>query len=179
MVPQAFNCMSCVTPYHVKNPRYTGVGSSERFIPVPCGKCPVCLNRRTSAWSYRLMQEEKVSESALFVTFTYSTDFVNISPNGYMTLCKKDWQDFMKRLRFFSPKFPKIRYYVAGEYGTQTMRPHFHAIIFNAQQKLIERAWTKGLLYFGSVSGASIGYTAKYINKGKVIPAHRNDDRVP
>lgn len=171
--------MACITPYYVKNPRYTGVGSSERQIPVPCGKCPACLNRRTSAWSFRLLQEDKVSQSALFVTFTYDNDSVRISPRGYMTLCKKDFQLFMMRLRKISPPLPKIKYYCAGEYGSQTFRPHFHAIIFNADQGRIERCWKHGLTYFGTVSGASIGYCAKYINKGKIIPMHAKDDRVP
>lgn len=171
--------MACITPYHVKNPRYTGTGSSERYVPVPCGKCPACLNRRTGAWSFRLLQEDKVSQSALFVTFTYDSDNVNISPRGYMTLCKRDWQLFMKRLRKVSPKKPKIKYYCAGEYGSQTFRPHFHAIMFNADRGRVERCWTHGLTYFGTVSGASIGYCAKYINKGKLIPMHAKDDRVP
>lgn len=168
----------CVTPYNVKNPHYRG-GSDQLYIPVPCGKCPACLARRTSAWSFRLLQEDKVASCALFITLTYDNDHVNISPNGFMTLVKKDWQDFMKRVRFASPTLPKIKYYCAGEYGSQTMRPHFHAIIFGADREIIERCWTKGSVWFGDVSGASVAYTAKYINKGKVIPVHANDDRVP
>jgi hypothetical protein len=36
-----------------------------------------------------------------------------------------------------------------------------------------------GTVYYGNVSGASIGYTLKYISKPKRIPEHRNDDREP
>lgn len=57
-----------------------------RTIPVPCGKCPACLKRRTSNWSFRLMQEYKVSDSAHFITLTYDTNFVPITKNRYMSL---------------------------------------------------------------------------------------------
>jgi len=171
--------MACDTPYNVRNPRFTGVGSSERFIPVPCGKCPACLARRTSAWSFRLMQEDKVSSSAKFVTLTYDTDHVPITPKGYMTLDKSHVQDFMKRLRHYSPPLPAIKYYAAGEYGSQGMRPHYHLIMFNIDEEAVRKAWTFGQIDFGTVTGASVAYTAKYINKGKMIPVHSNDDRIP
>lgn len=176
--------MQCVTPFDVKNPRHSGVGSSERFIPVPCGKCPACLSRRTSQWSFRLVKQSEVSNTSLFVTLTYDNEHVPImlkpGGSGYMTLVKKHVQDFLKRLRKISPKSNgKISYYCAGEYGSQFMRPHYHLIMFNAEAKYIDKAWTAGSVYYGDVTGASAGYTCKYINKGKAVPVHRNDDRVP
>lgn len=36
-----------------------------------------------------------------------------------------------------------------------------------------------GSIYFGDVSGASIGYVLKYMTKFKSIPEHQNDDRLP
>jgi len=63
------------------------------------------------------------------------------------------------------------------------MRPHYHIILFNADPPAIIRAWCLdgkpiGQVHFGQVSGASIGYTLKYMSKESVIPIHRNDDRV-
>lgn len=102
-----------------------------------------------------------------------------------MTLKKKDVQDFMKRLRYYSPKVPKIKYYAAGEYGSKTARPHYHIILFNADPSNVELAWRDksgaplGTCYFGTVSAASVGYTLKYISKGKFKKRHSRDDRVP
>lgn len=151
---------------------------SQQSIAVPCGKCPACFARRVSAWSFRLMQEEKVSISSLFITLTYDTAKVPITDRGYMSLDFRDCQLFFKRLRK-NPrnKDRKIRYYIAGEYGKQTMRPHYHAIIFDADIASIQDAWGKGQVHYGTVSGASIGYCLKYMSKQSKIPAHKNDDR--
>ena len=71
-----------------------------------------------------------MSSSAYFVTLTYDNNHVPISEHGFPTLCKRDFQLFMKRLRFNTGV--KIKYYVAGEYGSTNHRPHYHAVIFGA-----------------------------------------------
>jgi len=129
------------------------------------------------------MQEERRSTAAHFVTFTYDTQFVPISPNGFMTLRKSDFQDFMKRLRKLCDA--PIKYYVAGEYGSKNKRPHFHAIIFNvANEDLYFKAWSLGGVQLGSidvgtVTTESIAYTAKYIDKQEFRSYHGRDDRIP
>lgn len=151
-------------------------------IPVPCGKCPVCLGKRISSWSFRLMQEYKISSSAHFLTLTYDTATVPITKNGFMGLNKRDVQLFLKRLRKANdlkgvkPQ-QSIKYYCVGEYGGRTKRPHYHIIIFNCDIKLIQSAWQKGSVHYGKVSEASVGYTMKYISKPSKVPMHRNDDR--
>lgn len=165
----------CLTPFGIRHKM------TNETIPVPCGRCPECMKRRVSGWSFRLMQEEKVSTSAYFITLTYDQPIM--TRNGFMTLDKPDVQKFMKRLRkAVSQKYPhiKVKYYLCGEYGTKGMRPHYHAIIFNVPDtSFIEAAWNKGYIHYGTVSGASVGYTLKYMDKPKKIPFHRNDDRTP
>lgn len=169
----------CMFPYSVENKKRFKA-SDPYHIPVPCGRCPECLKRRVSVWGFRLRKQEEVSDTAHFITLTYDTDNVPISPNGFMTLDKTDVQKFFKRLRKIHPKnAQKISYYHAGEYGGKRGRPHYHIIIFNAREKDILRSWNLGSVDVGTVSGASIAYTLKYINKGKVVPAHPNDDRQP
>jgi len=48
------------------------------------------------------------------------------------SLIKRDVQLFVKRLRKDQDArgLAKIRYYLVGEYGDQTKRPHYHAAIF-------------------------------------------------
>lgn len=114
----------------------------------------------------------------MFLTLTYDTAYVPITKKGYMTLCKRCLQLFIKRLRKYHHKDAKIKYYAVGEYGGKTMRPHYHLILFNADKEKIDKAWNKGSIYIGTVEGASVGYTLKYLAKEKKIPLHKNDDRV-
>lgn len=50
--------------------------------------------------------------------------------------CKKDIQNFMKRVRWnlsqlnISQDETKVRYYIASEYGPTTLRPHYHGLLF-------------------------------------------------
>lgn len=172
----------CITPFKRTNKER---GVYEEF---QCGKCPVCLRNRVNGWSFRLQKEGDVSDISLFVTLTYDTDYVPMTKRGWMTLYKKDLQDFFKRLRKNTGK--KIKYYAVGEYGTRTYRPHYHLILFNADYRDVILAWVKGgkkgvdgkpigNVHFGQVTGASIAYTLKYMQKKKVIPMHKNDDRIP
>lgn len=140
------------------------------------------MSRRISNWSFRLMQEYKRCDSAQFVTLTYDTDHVPISPKGFMTLSKTDPQKFLKRLRKRNPD-SKLKYYLCGEYGTKNMRPHYHLILFNARLDTIQPAWSVndvyiGDVHYGEVNEASVGYTLKYMSKLKQIPLHANDDRL-
>lgn len=95
-----------------------------------------------------------------------------------MNLHKRHCQLFMKRLRKLN-KNAKIKYYIAGEYGGRTLRPHYHMLLFNANIETIQKAWHLGSVHYGEVTGASIGYTLKYMSKPAKIPLHKNDDRTP
>lgn len=167
--------MACDSPFHIL-PK-----AGLEKVPVPCGKCPECKRRRVNAWVFRLLQESRISTAAHFVTLTYDTRSVPISENGFMTLRKSDFQKFMKRLRKLCPGH-KLKYYAVGEYGTQNKRPHYHAIIFNVpDERLFADAWTLGDslggVFIGKVSGDSIAYTMKYIDKPPSGKLHGRDDR--
>lgn len=169
----------CLTPF----PKWDE--KQYTWMSLPCGKCPNCMKRRTSGWSFRLVKEGEVSDTALFVTLTYDTQYVPLTKNGYMTLDKRDIQTFMKRLRKDSDR--KLKYYICGEYGGKRNRPHYHAIIFNADPEKVEKAWSYytpggrrislGSVYIGTVTGASIGYVLKYMQKIPRKKLHERDDR--
>lgn len=169
--------MTCDTPYYVTPKMGT------QAVPVPCGRCPPCKLRRVNSWVFRLLQEEKVSTSSHFITLTYDTKHVPISENGFMTLSKRDFQLFMKRLRKICPN--TIKYYAVGEYGTNNKRPHYHAIVFNVPDpQMYFDAWTVdgdniGIVDVGNVSTNSIAYTMKYIDKANFKRQHGRDDREP
>lgn len=175
----------CITPFTVKD-KLTGDS-----IPVPCGKCPECFARRISGWSFRLMQQDKVSLSSHFITLTYATEHLPISKNGFPTLTKGQQGDltlFFKRLRkahdvlYKKLRVPKqsrrpIKYYACGEYGTQRARPHYHVLVFDCFTELIQPSWQKGQVHYGFISEASVGYTLKYMCKPTKVPLHNRDDR--
>lgn len=139
--------MACDSPIYMK------INGYLEDIPVGCGKCPSCKINRVNDWVFRLQQEEKRSFSSYFITLTYNNLHCPITPNGFMTLVKKDFQDFMKRLRYNS-KQKNLKYYCAGEYGEMNRRPHYHFILFNLldveevtpdlfRSKVLEKSWSK------------------------------------
>lgn len=61
-------------------------------------------------------------------------------------VCKKDVQNFLKRLRWRISKIQnitkdesKIRYYISSEYGPTTYRPHYHGILFFDSKKILDK----------------------------------------
>lgn len=59
----------------------------------------------------------------------------------------------------------KIKFYGAGEYGTEKFRPHYHAIIFNASEKTILKSWDLGGVHIVKANEATITYVMKYLDK--------------
>lgn len=168
----------CLTPMNTRH-KYTG-----DWMTFPCGKCPDCCARRASGWSFRLVQQGRVSKSAMFVTLTYNWSHLEFSKNGFKSLNKVTLQCFFKRLRKRYPA-KTIKYYAVGEYGGQRGRPHYHIILFNADQNGVVQSWRDndgnpiGDVHFGDVREASIGYVLKYISKDRRRRKHARDDRMP
>lgn len=106
--------MKCAKPYMYK-------GS----IPFGCGQCMSCRKNKLRLWQHRLMLEGMMHSESSFITLTYAPE--HLPKDG--SLCPKDLQDFLKRLRRkLEPK--KIRFYAVGEYGEINFRPHYHIALF-------------------------------------------------
>jgi hypothetical protein len=164
----------CITPLTIVR-KYNTINGQTTAV-VPCGKCVECLQRRSNGWAFRLDRELKFSVSSAFLTLTYES--VPLTKNNLPTLNKKDFQLFMKRLRKKLGSKIKLKYYAVGEYGSRTLRPHYHAIMFNLPQiylkdsSLLHKIWGLGHIHIGDVNIASIKYVTNYITKG-------NDYRLP
>lgn len=136
-------------------------------VPVPCGRCFACLERRRKDWAFRLGIEQKVSSTADFITLTYANDYLPIIEQDgkwYQTLLKTDVQKFMKRLR--KKQKEKITYYMVGEYGPKGGRPHYHYLMFNlteSNKRSIQDTWGLGHVDKDEVTPASIMYVAGYL----------------
>jgi hypothetical protein len=143
-------------------------------LELPCGQCIGCRLERSRQWAMRCLHESSLYDRNCFVTLTY--DDANIPPGG--SLCYADFQKFMKRLRK-NIKAP-VRFYMGGEYGESTLRPHYHVCLFgydfpdkvyfrksSSGEKLytsefLEKLWPYGLSSIGSVTFESAAYIARY-----------------
>ena len=98
-------------------------------------------------------------------------------------------EDFSTRTendrKYKIPGYTGIKFYAVGEYGSQTARPHFHAIIFNMPidpkdltfykndhgnilytSDLFNKLWDyKGFVVIGAVTPESIDYVSRYCTK--------------
>lgn len=65
-----------------------------------------------------------------------------------------------------------LRYYLVGEYGDQTQRPHYHAIIFGLPpySPLFQQTWKKGFVHTGELTPDSAQYVAGYVVKKLTAP---------
>ncbi|QIR82393.1 replication initiator protein [Chicken microvirus mg8_95] len=163
-------------------------------LPFPCGQCLACRINKRRVWTLRLMLENYFHEKASFVTLTYSDENLPYTFEGTPCLCKRDVQLWLKRLRkHFSDR--QIRYYLAGEYGTRTRRPHYHVLVFGlspaeldclylqysgksgeGRHSLLSDSWGFGLVHVGDVQRESIQYVAGYVTKKFT---KRGDGNVP
>lgn len=150
----------------------------------PCGYCIGCRLDNSRSWAIRCMHEMQLHEQNSFLTFTYDDDHVPWSSlTGEQTLVKKDMQDFWKLLRYYFPE-QKIKYLCAGEYGENTHRPHYHAILFGKdfrEDKYLYKQnfrgenyyisptltdiWEKGHVIIGDVTFDSAAYVSRYVMK--------------
>lgn len=154
-----------------------------------CGRCVGCRLDRSRDWAVRCVHEASLYSANCFITLTYRDDQV---PHGG-TLVKKDFQDFIKRLRArfdgvdlvekeSGELHRPIRYFHCGEYGSKLGRPHYHACIFNFdfedkklwstrngvrlyRSAILEDLWSVGFSTIGDVTFESAAYCARYIFK--------------
>lgn len=128
---------------------------------LPCGRCINCRINRSQEWALRLMHELDYYDRSVFATLTYNDDHL-----ACRSLVYRDMQLFFKRLRKGAPRL--IKYYAVGEYGDQTQRPHYHAIIYGLGREdgpMITDCWGQGYGYYGTVTPQSISYVTQYITK--------------
>lgn len=118
-----------------------------------------------------------------FLTLTYADQHLETTSQGLPTLNPKHSQDWLKRLRKAIAPL-KVRYYVTGEYGDETERPHYHVALFgyphcsygNSRYSksrinccphcdVIRDTWKLGQIYSGDLTINSAQYVAQYVTK--------------
>ena len=133
------------------------------------------------------------SDKACFVTLTYSPEKVPYAAdeNGIPvtgSLEPEDVRLFLYRLRKrLKPR--KFRYYIVGEYGEKSERPHYHGAFFGmdrADQEHFEAAWKDpedhepiGFVDVGDLTNDSAQYIAGYVTKKLSSEDSRMHGRYP
>lgn len=154
--------MQCDTPYIAE--RNPASGMAYR-VPVRCGKCVPCIKYSRLQWLFRLQTELRRSPQAIFATFTYNEKEIPYTDSGYYNLDYTDMQKFYKRVRKTQKK---LKHFTVGEYGADSLRSHFHAIVFNADEDELYKQWTeygKGHSHYDKCNDATMLYTLKYMDK--------------
>lgn len=109
------------------------------------------------------MLEASQHADSSFVTLTYSPE--KYPSNG--SLDPEDTRLFLMRLRkAIYPK--KIRYFLVGEYGDHTQRPHYHLALFGLGEnstEIIRKSWGLGHVLVGSLTKDSAQYVSGYVTK--------------
>lgn len=90
-----------------------------------CRKCKRCRNNHLNDWVGRCIAEKKVSDETFALTLTYAETPANGAKPVHLQYA--DCQKLLKRLRFAGYR---VRYLIAGEYGSERGRAHWHALLF-------------------------------------------------
>lgn len=139
-------------------------------MPCPCQQCFPCRINRRRLWAHRLDLESQMHGDSSFVTLTYDDEHLPLGGS----LAPDDPQKWLKRLRkVLAPE--KVRYFLAGEYGPETFRPHYHAAIFGLAASVaggvdgcagvVRDTWNLGNTFVGPLSRDGAMYVAGYVTK--------------
>lgn len=157
---------------------FVELGDIRRALFLPCGQCIGCRLERSRQWAIRCLHEASLHDANCFVTLTYDDDHLP----SFGSLEYRDFQLFIKRVRARFCR-ARVRYYMCGEYGDTSSRPHYHACLFGFQfpdlrrlyrstggtpiysSKFLEELWPLGHSSVGEVTFESAAYVARYVMK--------------
>lgn len=165
----------------------------DQVVLVPCRKCAGCLASQAREWAIRCVHEAWTNQrhsrdpstgittrlpNAAMLTLTYRDE--DLPDSG--VLVHQHAVDFLADLGAVLGE--RVRYFLAGEYGGQTGRPHFHVLVFNAlhvfddrfpqrtpdnqevvRSLLLEHLWPYGLATIDEFNWKTARYVAGYVAK--------------
>ena len=168
--------------------------ANNKFIDIPCNQCIGCRIDYSRQWAVRCVLESYYHSQTWFLTITYDDEHVphsayidNITGEvkDILTLDSNDFTKFLKRLRYYYKEKTgkEFRYFSCGEYGSKTLRPHYHMIAFGLElddlklvkqsptggnlyeSELVNKAWKRGYVLLSESNFDTCAYTARYVMK--------------
>lgn len=149
-----------------------------------CGQCLPCRLNKRRVWTHRIILESMCHSDTCFVTLTYDDE--HLPADG--SLVKEHYVLWLKRLRRRVHPL-NLRFFIVGEYGDESERPHYHAALFGlpgcfrgrtlrragksrpiwreccSQCLLVGETWGNGDVDIGTLTDDSAGYIAGYTVK--------------
>jgi len=171
--------VACYHPSRVTIGRKSGALPGRKVldrVKVPCGHCLGCRSDQARSWAVRMVHEGDVASPAWMVTLTYAPEKVP----EYWSLDPRDPVLFLKRAR--ADWGGRLSYYLCGEYGDRTQRPHYHLVLYGVpfldrecigvrhdapvyRSDQLESWWQLGLCEFTGLTYGAARYVAAYVRK--------------
>lgn len=162
------------------NPIAFAQSLGQEYGQRPCRLCVPCKLKISREWAIRCIHECSLHEESCFLTLTYAPEHLP----EYGSLRHEDFQLFMKRLRE-NTGLTGLKYYMCGEYGSKTSRPHYHVCLFGYNFKdlvfyknskgfalfksqFLTDTWKLGHCSVGACTFETCAYVARYVLK-KVV----------
>lgn len=180
--------MPCYYPLQAFRDRRSGEvmfreksGSDCESMELSCGRCIGCRLERSRKWALRCMHEAAMHKENVALLLTY--DDAHLPSDG--SLCYRHFQLFMKRLRRVRRG---VRFYMCGEYGESSLRPHYHVLLFGCDfpdkvfhkvtgagsriytSAVLDSLWGMGHCGIGELNFESAAYAARYALKKYSTP---------
>lgn len=191
----------CLNPILIKNKRYVAnkknkgnapIADDERklYVPVGCGQCSECREKRANSWRVRLIEEIKVDNKCLFVTLTFNdealeelTEIMMNDDDEYAIPTNNEIatyavRHFFERIRKDTGK--SLKHFLITELSDKG-RLHLHGFIWGANHeayidkhnvctnKFLTDHWQYGFTFYGTkITEASVNYMVKYILKANI-----------
>lgn len=185
-----------------KKVKYEDLMYRKDVMLIPCGQCIGCRIRQREDWTTRIELEARdyPKNEVWFITLTYDEENVpgmilktgeitrhalytwkpgEKEPSSVQILYYPDIQLFLKRMR---KTYGNLRYFVCGEYGEKTARPHYHMILYGWKPTDLEsiykkrcngyftsasmvKIWGKGQIQIAQAVPETYRYVAGYVTK--------------
>lgn len=194
----------CLYPKLIQNKKYTITKKNSgnvpelkdervKFVPVGCGKCIECLQKKSREWKVRLQEEIRHNNTGKFVTLTFTNESLIQLENDLLDKAKNIKDKRFKHqnaihpnliasraVRLFLERWRKkykksVRHWLITELGSNsTERIHLHGILFtDVNTEVIQNIWKYGNIWIGKyVNNKTINYIIKYCTKIDIT--HKN-----
>lgn len=155
--------------------------------PRGCGQCLKCRVDKSRLWSHRIMLETRAHADSTFITLTYRDEEIEDISEKWSgdrpvigNLVPVHAKKFIKNLvrNVGTP----LRYFLVGEYGDRTGRPHYHLALFGFPNciygktrlqnapccgpcKKVADTWKRGNVFLGELNNKSAQYISGYVVK--------------
>lgn len=188
--------MKCISPTSIRDPR-----NEKATLLVPCGRCAWCRKRKQDEWFVRFKDESHNLPVVRFLTLTnddahLKSNYVNLDTGQFFrnlpdlplgldshvikspTNDYRDLQLYFKRVRkaYLKP----MKYFAVGEYGSDSERPHFHALVFGSDSfdSILVDKWNNGEVVDVPANDGSFRYVTKYLLKGSNVPPLSSPNKI-